>query len=91
MSKKTPDPQPVTLTEAVSELVKWPVDKLKLLVKVILTLVSLLIQMPEIDVTSTIQEAKLSDYLRGVVKAIRAKMRESIPEEKMALRERFWT
>ena len=47
-----------------------------------LTLISLLVQMPEINVTSFIEEDKLSDYLRKVVKAIRAKMRERLPDEK---------
>ena len=78
MSKTNATSQPTTLSEAVSGLVQWPVYKLKLLVKAMLTLISLLVQMPEIDVTSFIQEAKLSDYLRVVVKAIRAKMREKL-------------
>lgn len=82
MFKTNATSQPTTLSEAVSGLMSWPMDKLKLLVKAMLTLISLLVQMPEIDVTSFIQEAKLSDYLRVVVKAIRAKMREKLPDEK---------
>ncbi len=82
MSPKTPTTQPATLADAASVLVKRPVNKLKLLVKLMLTLISLLVQMPEINVTSFIEEDKLSDYLRKVVKAIRAKMRERLPDEK---------
>ena len=75
------------LADKLKELMKRPVEQLLLLMLAIQRLIGLLIGLPEIDVTSTIHEDKLSDYLGKVAKGINSRVRvDRTDEEKKEIK-----
>ena len=75
------------LADKLKELMKRPVEQLLLLMLAIQHLIGLLIGLPEIDVTSTIHEDKLSDYLGKVAKGINSRVRvDRTDEEKKEIK-----
>lgn len=78
-----PDPNDILdqLATMAGVLMNYPIDRLRMFLLAIRAFLGMLVQMPEIDVTYLIRTKKLSTYLRMVVRAIRAKLRDRLTED----------